>query len=76
MLRGCWVIRVMDNDTENSMLECEVSKDGLMPSNIHVHFIKKMVEAVSNSIVDGKDCRQKRKKFSIVRLCMHAFNLK
>lgn len=57
MFRGCWVIRVMDNDIENFMLECEVSKDGLMFSNIYVYFIKKMVEVVSNLIVDGKDCR-------------------
>lgn len=33
----------MNNDTDNSTLECQVFRDGIMPSNIHLHFLK-MVE--------------------------------
>lgn len=54
MFRGCWVIRLMDNDTENTTLECEVSRDGVS-SNFHLLFLKKTVETLSNAIIDRKD---------------------
>ena len=63
MLRSHWVTRVMENDTNKSTLECQVSRDGIMSINIHLHFLKKMVDTVTQ-IQIGKT-RKKREFYNV-----------
>lgn len=44
MFRGCRVIRIMDSDIDNAAVECKDSRDRIMSSNIHLHFLSKMDE--------------------------------
>lgn len=52
MLKNHWV---MDNVTANSTLACEVSGGIIMSRNIHLFFLKKMIETMNNSIIDRKN---------------------
>lgn len=72
MLRSHWVTRVMENDTDKSTLECQVSRDGIMAINIHLHILKKMIDTVTE-LQTGKS-RGKRR----ISQCpfVYALNLK
>lgn len=64
MLRGGWVITLMDNDTDNSTLECEVRRSGIVSSIIHLHFLKNMVETITQLLIGNT--RKKRGRSSLL----------